>query len=101
VQERSGPAPDVEHRRRRHHQGQVEVEVAPPGAERVVQRGETRLRELTIDHPVSLPSRAGHHDRIWVTARSEKGDGSRRPSRPRRRLHVDRRIEGASATFSD
>ena len=62
-QQRSGAAPDIEYRLRRHDQWQVEAKVVPalPAAQRIVQGGQMRLGELTVDHDGSLLS--ARHDR--------------------------------------
>ena len=59
MQERTGPAADVEHGLRGHHQWQVEAEVTPSfrRMERVIQLGEMCLAEQAIDHSPSLPDR--------------------------------------------
>lgn len=56
VQQRTRPAADVEHRLRRHHQWQVEAEVASslPRMEHVIQLSEAGIGEQAIDHHTSL-----------------------------------------------
>ena len=66
AQQVAGAAADIEHRRGRHHEREVEAEIAPlvPGAEAVVTAGETGLGELAVDHGASLPNRPGGLGRI-------------------------------------
>ena len=58
AQQGTGAAPDVEHRVGRHDEVEVEVVVteALPRTERVVERGETRVGELVVDHDQRRPS---------------------------------------------
>ena len=59
VQQGTGAAANVEHGPGRHHQRQVEAKVGTllPSAERIVERRETRLGELAVDHRTSLSAK--------------------------------------------
>ena len=56
MQQRSRPAPHVEHGPRGHYQRQIEGEVVPPRrwVEHIIQCGEAVLGKLVLDHAASL-----------------------------------------------
>lgn len=72
AQQLTRTAADVEHGRGRHDEREVEAEVAPllPGAEPVVELGESGFGEQAIDHGSSLPNRPRGHGRIRRVPRS-------------------------------
>ena len=61
AQQLTCPATNIEHGFRRHHERQVEAEVAPsfPWMKHVVQLGETGLDELMINHHGSVADKMG------------------------------------------
>src|SRR6202166_2469930 len=61
AQQRARPTADVEDGVRRHHERQVEAEVASflPRVEHVIQLGETGLGEQAINHNPSVADRRG------------------------------------------